>query len=62
MPWCGINGIIDGVQEIKKNKEDTSVMLSDFWHSKVIDFRCVSSRTLCVKFTFSMVKVFLVVI
>ena len=31
------------------------------WHSAVIDFGCVSSRVLWVKFKFSMVKVCMVV-
>ena len=32
------------------------------WHIAVIDFGCVSSRTLWVTFTFSMVKVCVVVV
>ena len=38
-----------------------AVLLNDVWHSAVIDFRCVSSRILWIKFKFSMVEVCLVV-
>ena len=44
--WCGINGIITGVQEMERAREDGAVLLNDVWHSAVIDFGCVSSRFL----------------
>ena len=49
--WCGVNGIIAGVQELER------ALLSNVWHSAVIDFGCVSSRILWFKFKFSRVKV-----
>ena len=35
--------------------------MDDVWHSAVVDFRCVSSRILWIKFKFSRVKVCVVV-
>ena len=35
--------------------------MNDVWHSAVIDFGCVSSRILWIKFNFSSVKVCVVV-
>ena len=55
--WCGVNGIIEDVQEIKKAREGVAILMNNMLHSVVIDFRCVSSRTLWVKFKFSRVKV-----
>ena len=37
------------------------VLLNDVWHSAVIDFGCVISRILWIKFKFSRVKVCVVV-
>ena len=37
------------------------ILLSNMWHSAVIDFGCVSSRVLCLKFKFSRVKFCVVV-
>ena len=34
-----------------------AILMNDVYHSAVIDLRCVSSRTLWVKFKFSRVKV-----
>ena len=42
--WCGINGIIAGVQEMKRVKEDVAVLLNDVYHCVVMYFGCVSSR------------------
>ena len=55
---CGVNNIIAGVQ-FRRWKElgCVVVLLSDVWHSAVIDFRCVSSRIIWIKFRFSRVKV-----
>ena len=36
-------------------------LLNDVWHNAVIDFGCVSSRILWIKFKFSRVKVCVVV-
>ena len=44
--WCGVNGIIAGVQETEKAREGVAVMLNDMWHSVVIDFGYVSFRIL----------------
>ncbi|MCQ7013011.1 hypothetical protein, partial [Clostridioides difficile] len=41
--WCGVNGIIAGVQEMERAREGVAILLSDVWHSAVIDFGCVSS-------------------
>ena len=38
-----------------------AVLLNDVWHSAVIDFGCVISRILWIKFKFSWVKVCVVV-
>ena len=51
--WCNVNGIM-GVKEIER--------LRNVWHSAVIDFICLTSRTLWVKFKFSRVKVSVVVV
>ena len=52
--WCGVNGIIVGVQEMERAREGVAVLLNDVWHSAVIDFGCIGSR---IKFKFSRVKV-----
>ena len=49
MVWS--NGIT-GVQEMERAKEGVAVLLNDMWHSAVIDFGCVSSRILMIKFKF----------
>ena len=36
--WCGVNGIIDGVQEMEIAREGVAVLLNDVWHSVVMDF------------------------
>ena len=43
--WCEVNGIIVSVQEIERAREGVVVLMNDEWHSAVIDFGCVSSRT-----------------
>ena len=53
----GANGIIAGVQEVERVREGVAVLLNDAWHSAVIDFGCVTSRALWLKFRFSRVKV-----
>ena len=59
--WCGVNGIIAGVQEMERAREVLAILLNDVWHSAVVEFGCVSSRILWIKFTFSRVKVYVVV-
>ena len=59
--WCGVNSIITGVQEMEKAREGVAILLNDVWHSAVVDFGCVSSRTFLIKFKFSRVKVCVVV-
>ena len=55
--WYGVNGIIAGVQEMERPREGVAILLNDVWHSAVIDFGCVISRVLWIKFKFSRVKV-----
>ena len=59
--WCGVNGIIVGVQEMERVREGVAILLNDVWHSALIYFGCVSSRILWIKFKFSRVKVCVVV-
>ena len=33
--WCGINGIIAGVHEMKRAREGVAILLNDLWHSAV---------------------------
>ena len=61
LPWCGVNGITAGVQEMERAMKCMALLLNDVWHSAEIDFGCVSSRVLCIKFKFSRVKVCVVV-
>ena len=55
--WCGVNGIIAGVQEMERTREGVAILLNDVWHSAVVDYGCVSSRILWIKLNFSRVKV-----
>ena len=41
--WCGVNGILTGVQETERDKEGVAILLNNLFHSAVIDFRCVRS-------------------
>ena len=59
--WYGVNGIIAGVQEIERAREGVAILLNDEWYSAVVNFGCVSSRILWIKFKFSSVKVCVVV-
>ena len=59
--WCGVNGIIAAVQEMERAREGVDIQLNDVWQSEVVDFVCVSSRILWIKFKFSWVKVSVVV-
>ena len=42
---------------MERAREGVAILLNDAWHSAVIDFGCVSSRILWIKFKFSRVKV-----
>ena len=55
--WFRVNGFIFGVEEIERARKGVTILLNDVWHSAVIDFGCVSSRILWVKFNFSKLKV-----
>ena len=55
--WCGVNGIIAGVHEMERTREGVAVLLNDVWQSAEINFGCVSSRVLWIKFRFSRIKV-----
>ena len=46
---------------MEKAREGVAILLKNVCHSAVIDFGCVSSRILWIKFTFSRVKVCVVV-
>ena len=35
---CRMNGIIVGVQEIEKGREDGAILMNDEWQSAMIDF------------------------
>ena len=59
--WCGVNGIIADVQDMERAREGVAILLNDVLHNAVIDFGCVSSRILWIKFKFSRVKVCVVV-
>ena len=50
--WCGVNGIIGGVQEMERAREGVAILLNDVCYTAVIDFVCISSRTLWIKFKF----------
>ena len=42
VPRCVVNGIIASIQAM----ENVAVLLKNVWHSAVIEFRCINSRTL----------------
>ena len=61
LSWCGVNSIIAGVQKMERARKSVAILLSDVWHSAVIDFGCISFKILWIKFKFSRVKVYVVV-
>ena len=46
---------------MERDREGVAILLTDVWHSAVVDCGCISSRILCIKSKFSTVKVCLVV-
>ena len=46
---------------MEKAREGVAILLKDVWYSAVVNFGCVSSRILWIKFKFSRVKVCVVV-
>ena len=61
--WCRVNGmIIVVVQKIQMVRKGVAVLLNNVWHIAMIGFGCASSRTLWIKFRFSKVKVYMVVV
>ena len=46
---------------MERTREGVAILLNNVWHSVVIDFGCISSRILWIKFKFSRVKVCVVV-
>ena len=46
---------------MERDKEGMAILLNDVWHSAMIDFGCVSSRILWIKFRILKVKVCVVV-
>ena len=59
--WYEVNGISAGVQEMERVREGVDILINNVWHSTVIEFGCVSSRILWIKFMFSRVKFWVVV-
>ena len=59
--WCGINGIIADIEEIERARKCVVILTNDVCHSAVINFRCVNTRNLWVKFKFSKVEICLMV-
>ena len=57
--WVEVNVIISGVQEMERAREG---VLSDLLHSAVVKHGCASPRILWIKFTFSRVKICVVVV
>ena len=37
---CGVNDIIADIQDVERVREGIAVLMSDEWHSAVIDFGC----------------------
>ena len=60
--WVEVNGIISGVEEVKRAREGVAVLLNNVWHSAVVKNGCVSPRILWIKFKFSKVKFCVVVV
>ena len=50
-----------GFQEMERARKGMVILLNNVWHSAVVDFGCVSTRTLWIKLKFSRVKVCVVV-
>ena len=50
--WSGVNVIFAGVQEMERAMEGVVILLNDVWHRAMVDYGCVSSRILCIKFKF----------
>ena len=42
---------------MERAREGVAILLKDVWHSAVIDFGCVNSRILWIKFKFYRIKV-----
>ena len=55
--WCGVNGLIVGVQQMERAREGVAILLNDVWHNAGVDFGYVSSRIPWIKFKVSRVKV-----
>ena len=50
------------VQKIERGRDDVAVLLNDVWYGDLVEFRCINSRILWVKFKFAKVKACVVVI
>ena len=46
---------------MERARERVAILLNDVWHSAVVDFECVSSRIIWIKFGFSRIKICVVV-
>ena len=51
--WGGfrvwVSCIIEGLQEIERAREGVAALMNNMWHSVLIEYGCVSSRTLWVQ-------------
>ena len=59
--WCGVKCVYAGVEKNERAREGVAVLMSELWHKSLVNFVCVSSRILMVKFKFARVKVCVVV-
>src|SRR5678816_3429211 len=50
-----------GVERNERGREGVTILMSDLWYRAMVDFVCVSTRILMVKFKFEKVKVCVVV-
>ena len=54
--WCGVNGIIAGVQEMERARKGVAILLNKVWNSAVVDFECVSSKSFGLNSSFQGLK------
>ena len=40
VPWCRVNGIIAGVQEMERAREGVAILSNDMWQSGVVNVGC----------------------
>ena len=54
--------LMASVQKMERAREGVAVLLSDVWHSAVVKHVCVTPRIIWIKFKFSRVTFFVVVV